>query len=113
MPLGDLFTFQLMSRCMKPSGLCAVAVPTGQDLTRFNAHRIYGEKRIRDMEHISGLRYIGLAAPDRGYLQSDLVEDLRDGWNLDNLASLPLGQYRRPILCFGKEGFSVDRYAQG
>lgn len=102
-PLGDLLTFHLMARCTKPTGICAVAVPVGQDLTHFNAHRIYGEKRIRAMQHISGLKYIGIAGPDAEYLAKDPTESLRQGWTLPALAQLPLGQYRQPILCFARE----------
>lgn len=112
-PLGDLFTFYLMARCMKPHGLCAAAVPTGQDLVHFNAHRIYGEKRIRAMQHVSGLTFIGIAGPDAEYLAQDEVENLRSEWNLPALSQLPLGQYRQPILCFGKRDFSMQRYVLG
>ena len=74
-PLGDLFTFQLMAQCMKPTGLCTAAVPTGQDLTHFNAHRIYGEQRIRAMEQVSGLRYVAFTntATVLSYLLTGLV----------------------------------------
>ncbi|WP_374659973.1 DUF268 domain-containing protein [Inhella sp.] len=112
-PLGDLFTFQLMADCLKPSGMCAVAVPTGQDLTHFNAHRIYGPQRIQAMEQVSGLRYIGIVYPDAAYLATDPEPALRAGWTLQALGSLPLGKYRQPILCFGREGFSQQRYLQG
>jgi len=112
-PLGDLFTFQLMAQCMKPTGLCAVAVPTGQDLTHFNAHRIYGVQRIRALESVSSLKYLGIVFPDAHYLASDPVEALRTGWTLPALAGLPLGQYRQPILCFAQEGFSPERYRAG
>ena len=57
-----------MANCLKPSGLCAVAVPTGQDLTHFNAHRIYGPQRIHALEQVSGLNYIGIVFPDAAYL---------------------------------------------
>lgn len=109
-PLGDLFTFYLMGRCMKASGLCATAVPTGQDLIHFNAHRIYGEMRISAMQHVSGLQFIGIAGPDAEYLARDEAEHLRSGWTLPALARLPLGQYRQPILCFASSGFSVEQY---
>lgn len=112
-PLGDLFTFMLMARAMKPSGMCTAAVPTGQDLTHFNAHRIYGEKRVRAMEHVSGLKYVGIVYPDPDYLATDPSEPLRQGWTLPALAQLPLGSYRQPILCFGGPEFSAQRYAQG
>lgn len=101
--LGDLFTFQLMSHCLTPNGLCAVAVPTGQDLTHFNAHRIYGEKRIRALQHVSNLNFIGIAGPDKNFLASDANDQLKSGWTLQALAQLPLGQYRQPCLCFSKK----------
>ena len=110
-PLGDLFTFMLMAQAMKPSGMCTAAVPTGQDLTHFNAHRIYGEKRIQAMELASGLKYRGIVYPDADYLATDPVEHLRAGWSLDALAKLPLGTYRQPILCFAGPDFSPQRYA--
>lgn len=112
-PLGDLFTFMLMAQAMKPTGMCTAAVPTGQDLTHFNAHRIYGANRIRAMEHVSGLRFVGIAGPDAAYLAADPAEHLRQGWNLQALAQLPLGTYRQPILCFGGADFSQQRYLQG
>lgn len=109
-PLGDLFTFMLMSKAMKPTGMCTAAVPTGQDLTHFNAHRIYGEKRIRALAHVSRLSYLGIIFPDAAYLATDPVPHLRENWNLDNLAKLPLGTYRQPILCFGAADYSPQRY---
>ncbi|WP_374435575.1 DUF268 domain-containing protein [Inhella sp.] len=112
-PLGDLFTFQLMAQCMKPTGLCTAAVPTGQDLTHFNAHRIYGVQRIQAMEQISGLKYAGIVYPDPAYLAEDPEPALRAGWTLQALATLPLGKYRQPILCFARGGFSQQRYVQG
>lgn len=110
MPLGDLFTFLLMSKCMKPTGMCAVAVPVGQDLTHFNAHRIYGAKRIHALEAIAELKYHGIAYPSADYLANDPEPQLREGWTLANLAKLPLGTYRQPILCFARPGFSPANY---
>lgn len=99
--MGDLFTFMLMAKAMKSSGMCAVAVPTRQDLTHFNAHRIYGEKRIVTLEKISKLKYLGIVFPDAEYMATDPVAFLRESWSLTNLARLPLGAFRQPILCFG------------
>ncbi len=112
-PLGDLFTFQLMAQCLKPTGLCTAAVPTGQDLTHFNAHRIYGPLRIRAMEQVSGLKYLGIVFPDAEYLAQDPEPGLRAGWTLQALGQLPLGKYRQPILCFAREGFTTQQYLQG
>lgn len=113
MPLGDLFTFQLIARCLKEWGMAAVAVPVGQDLTHYNAHRIYGSQRIQALEAVGGLRYQGIVFPDAGYLASDPLEALRGGWSLAALSQLPPGQYRQPVLCFAREGFSVERYQGG
>ena len=111
-PLGDLFTFMLMAQAMKPTGMCTAAVPTGQDLTHFNAHRIYGETRIRALAHAGGLKYLGIVYPDDAYLATDPVEHLRAGWQLSELAKLPLGTYRQPVLCFGAPDHDPQRYGQ-
>ena len=114
MPLGDLYSFLLMSQCLAPHGFCAVGVPVGQDLTHFNAHRIYGNVRIRALEHISGMQYLGIASPDEEYLvnyESD--SDLKGGWTLAALGKLPLGKLRQPILCFVWSGYSVERFIEG
>lgn len=106
-PLGDLYTFYLMSRCLAPHGLCGLAVPVGQDLTHFNAHRIYGPTRIQALGRVAGLNLIGLSTPDADYLSREEREPaLRQGWTLDSLGRLPLGQLRQPLLCFGAPGFS-------
>lgn len=111
MPLGDLFTFYLISRSVRQNGMLAVAVPTGQDLTHFNAHRIYGEKRIRALEQIAGFKYIGIVTPPKEYIDAkEEEESLKEGWNLSNLTRLPLGTYRQPILCFGPPGFDLSKY---
>ncbi len=110
MPLGDLLTFLLMSKSMKPSGMSASAVPVGQDLTHFNAHRIYGQRRIRALAHISNLKFLGIVSPGVADLVDDEVDALKSGWSLDKLAQLPLGDYRQPMLCFGGADFSVERY---
>ena len=109
-PLGDLLTFLLMSRCMKPTGMSAHAVPVGQDLTHFNAHRIYGQRRIRALEQIGAQRFLGIVSPGAADLVDDEVDELKSGWSLAKLARLPLGDYRQPMLCFGGNDFSTERY---
>ena len=112
MPLGDLYTFLLMSRCMAPHGMCAVAVPVGQDLTHFNAHRIYGVTRMRAMEQVAEMRLVGMATPDEAYLAANETEAaLRAGWSIASLATLPLGKLRQPVLCFGQASFSNENFA--
>lgn len=112
MPLGDLYTFLLMSRCIAPHGMCAVAVPVGQDLTHFNAHRIYGVTRMRALEQVGEMKLIGMATPDEAYLASHETEaGLRAGWSIASLATLPLGKLRQPVLCFGQASFSNENFA--
>lgn len=114
LPLGDLYTCLLMSKCLAPHGLCAIAVPVGQDLTHFNAHRIYSELRIRAMEHMSGWKFIGIAGPDEEYLSKHETEPyLKAGWSLPELAKLPLGTYRQPILCFARPDFTAEQFVAG
>lgn len=104
MPLGDLYTFMLMGQCLKEDGMCFLAVPVGQDLTHFNAHRIYGPKRIKALEFISDLTLTGLVVPDAPYYdQYEEVEPLKsEGWSFQGLLGLPLGQYRQPLMGFKK-----------
>ncbi|MEK8048912.1 DUF268 domain-containing protein [Ideonella sp. DXS22W] len=113
-PLGDLYTFYLMSRCLAPHGLCGLAVPVGQDLTHFNAHRIYGPTRIQALGRVGGLNLVGLSTPDAEYLAREETEPtLRQGWTLDSLGRLPLGKLRQPLLCFGAPGFSNAGFETG
>lgn len=109
-PLGDLLTFLLMSRSMKPTGMSAHAVPVGQDLTHFNAHRIYGQRRIRALEQISSLKFLGIVSPGAADLGTEEVDELKTGWSLEKLSHLPLGEYRQPMLCFGAPDFNPARY---
>jgi Caenorhabditis protein of unknown function, DUF268 len=111
-PLADLFTFMLMAQAMKPTGMCAAGVPTGQDLVHFDTHRIYGELRIRALAHVSGLKYLGHVQPDDAMLATDPVEALRAGWTLPALAQLPLGSHRQMVLCFGAQDHDPSRYGR-
>lgn len=111
MALGDLYAFLLMSRCVASHGMCAIAVPVGKDLIHFNAHRIYGKIRIRALEKVSAMRFVGMATPDHEYLDRHENEPfLQNGWSVDSLANLPLGKLRQPVLCFGGSQFSNERF---
>jgi len=46
-PFGDLLVLQLMQCMLKPGGLLFVGFPVGHDTVVFNAHRIYGPKRLK------------------------------------------------------------------
>lgn len=45
-PEGDLKAMRKMKEILKPGGILLLAVPTGQDLVRFNSVRIYGRLRL-------------------------------------------------------------------
>jgi len=45
-PRGDLEAMQKLKRLLKPDGLLLLAVPVGRDALVWNAHRIYGRKRL-------------------------------------------------------------------
>ena len=45
-PNGDIETMEHIYRTLKPGGLCVVGFPVGRDAVVWNAHRIYGEKRL-------------------------------------------------------------------
>ena len=46
-PNGDLRAMWEMKKILKPNGLLFLAVPMGMDKMVWNAHRIYGNKRLR------------------------------------------------------------------
>ena len=60
-PSGDLMSLAQISCLLKPGGLLFFGVPTniGQDRLQFNAHRIYGEKRLKLM--FMQFRVVGVA----------------------------------------------------
>ena len=45
-PDGDLQAMEKTKRMLKPGGLLLLAVPVGCDVIVWNAHRIYGPKRL-------------------------------------------------------------------
>lgn len=45
-PWGDIESMQAMKEMLKSNGLLFIAFPFGQDCLLWNAHRVYGEKRL-------------------------------------------------------------------
>ena len=45
-PTGDLRAMTDFKKLLKPGGLLFLAIPVGQDAVTWNAHRIYGRKRL-------------------------------------------------------------------
>lgn len=48
-PDGDIKSMQEMLQMVKPGGLLFIALPIGIDTVVWNAHRIYGQKRIKQV----------------------------------------------------------------
>jgi len=105
MPLGDLWTFFLLSKVTNAGGFVAVAVPSGKDLVHFNAHRIYGPERVSALEKVSGLELRGMVTPNTEYITGDKDSELLGrSWDLESLLRLPVGEYRQPLFLFQKVG---------
>ena len=45
-PTGDLQAMAEIKKLLKPGGLLYLAIPVGQDAVTWNAHRVYGRKRL-------------------------------------------------------------------
>lgn len=46
-PRGDIETMEQIHRCLNDDGLCFLGIPVGKDHLVWNAHRIYGELRLK------------------------------------------------------------------
>ena len=82
-PDGDLRAMQEARRMLNPGGLLYLAVPVGRDCLVWNAHRIYGKKRLPLL------------------LDSWKVEKAY-GYS-ENLHNLPLGKYTQPVFVLRKK----------
>lgn len=45
-PIGDLIAMEKTKKMLKPGGILILAVPVGEDYVVWNAHRVYGAKRL-------------------------------------------------------------------
>ena len=68
-PNGDIETMEHIYRSLKPGGLAFVGFPVGKDYLVWNAHRIYGEKRLKllYLDKFKEIEWIGL---DKSYMTS-------------------------------------------
>lgn len=67
-PYGDIETMLYMHRSLKKNGLIFLGVPIGKDAIVWNAHRIYGEKRLQILllpDKLKELEWIGV---DKKYI---------------------------------------------
>ena len=71
-PNGDLRAMDDMKKILKPNGILFLAVPTGLDKIVWNAHRIYGNKRLKLL--IKNWEVIGSVGFDENMLFTDTKE---------------------------------------
>ena len=66
-PNGDIETMEHIYNALLPGGVCFVGFPVGKDTLVWNAHRIYGEKRLKliYLDKFKELEWIGL---DKTYI---------------------------------------------
>jgi len=83
-PDGDLRAMQEAHRILKPGGILFFAAPVGPDCLVWNAHRIYGPKRLPML------------------FQSWTV--LKSYGFSEDLYSRPLGSYKQPVFVLRKDG---------
>lgn len=62
-PNGDIETMEHIYRSLKVGGLCFLGVPVGKDHLVWNAHRIYGEKRLKllYLDKFKEMEWIGIS----------------------------------------------------
>jgi SAM-dependent methyltransferase len=72
-PNGDLRAMEQFRQLLKPQGKLFLAVPVGPDLVVWNAHRIYGPKRLAML--LSGWREVASYGFDRNTLVSGKLGD--------------------------------------
>ena len=66
-PNGDIETMEQIYKSLNKDGLCFLGIPVGRDHLVWNAHRIYGEKRLKIMylDKFKELDWIGC---DKNYI---------------------------------------------
>ena len=67
-PIGDIETLVNIKDHLKKDGLLYLGIPVGKDCVCFNAHRIYGEKRLKLIEDLfEEIEWIGVVNKDYIY----------------------------------------------
>lgn len=70
-PNGDVETMAKMKTVVRPSGLLFLALPVGRDALVWNAHRIYGSRRLPWL--LAGWKIIDFFGVRPGYFQPIIV----------------------------------------
>lgn len=102
-PDADLRSMEQMKASLKPGGLLYLAVPVGQDLLVWNAHRIYGRKRLPKL--VAGWTIIG----HQGFTPNTL--DAPPG-NYHPWVAAPYMCNPQPTLVLSKEVSSSTEWSQ-
>lgn len=66
-PNGDIETMEHIYKSLKDDGLCFIGIPVGRDHLVWNAHRIYGEKRLKLM-YLNKFKEIEWIGIDKKYI---------------------------------------------
>jgi hypothetical protein len=69
-PRGDIETMNEIYKALFPGGLCFLGIPVGKDALVWNAHRIYGVKRLQIV--LDKFKEIEWIAYDKNIIYSDI-----------------------------------------
>jgi hypothetical protein len=86
-PNGDIETMEQIYRSLNDGGLCFVGFPVGKDYLVWNAHRIYGEIRLKLMylDKFKELEWIGC---DKNYIHTCSEQRGNPNYNLQPIIIL-------------------------
>jgi hypothetical protein len=77
-PRGDIETMNEIYKAMIPGGLCFLGIPVGKDSVVWNAHRIYGPKRLKIV--LDKFKEIEWIAHDKNVIYSNInAEEFANG----------------------------------
>lgn len=68
-PNGDIETMEEIYRCLHDGAYCFLGIPVGKDCIVWNAHRIYGEKRLK-MIYLDKFKEIEWIGHNKDYLNT-------------------------------------------
>ena len=85
-PNGDIETMEQIYRSLNDGGMCFLGIPVGKDSIVWNAHRIYGEIRLKMMylEKFKELEWVGW---DKSYIYTCPVST-EPPWNIQPIIIL-------------------------
>lgn len=73
-PKGDIETMEQIYKSLNDDGLCFVGFPVGKDKLVWNAHRIYGEKRLK-LLYLDKFKEIDWIGCEKDYIKTCSTSD--------------------------------------